>query len=120
MPSISKAIDPTYPKVPISIGGKKYFLCFDLEALAQAEAALVAEGHREVNLLVAFPNQNLSNTRMIFAAALRVHQPKIPFEKAKRLLGMADTYSVAVMIQKAWQESLAEPEPDADPEQPAG
>jgi hypothetical protein len=110
--------DPTLPKTPVTVGGKTYNLCLDLGALAEAEAALIAEGHHEVNLLYALPNQNLSNTRIIFAAALRKFHPEISFDDAKKLLTFDGLYTVAVKIQEAWQAAIPEPETAEAPPQP--
>jgi len=111
------SVDPTLPKTPVTINGTTYDLCLDLGALAEAEAALIAEGHSEVNLLMALPAQTLSSTRIIFAAALRKFHPEIGFEQAKSLLTFAALYDVALKLQSAW--AVATPEAEQpDPPQP--
>lgn len=110
--------DPTLPKTPVTIKGVTYNLCLDLGALAEAEAALIAEGHTEVNLLYALPNQNLGNTRIVFAAALRKFHPEIPFEHAMGLLTFDSLYTVALAIQKAWVAATPEADQSAPPPQP--
>jgi hypothetical protein len=112
------SLDPTLPKTPITIKGITYQMCLDLGALAEAEAALIAEGHHEVNLLYALPNQNLSNTRTVFAASLRKFHPEISFDDAKKLLSFDALYAVALKIQEAWTAATPEPETPADPPQP--
>jgi hypothetical protein len=113
------SVDPTLPKTPVTIDGKTYDLCLDLGALAEAESALIAEGHHGVNLLMALPAQTLSSTRIIFAAALRTFHPEIAFEDAKKLLTLGALYDIALKIQEAWQAATPEPEKTpSDPSQP--
>jgi len=99
--------DPTLPKTSITIDGTDYDLCFDLGALAEAEAALNAEG-RDVNLLAALPTLNLSNTRLIFAAALRTFHPRISYDEAVSMVTLANVYLIAQAIQDAWKAALPE------------
>jgi hypothetical protein len=115
--------DPTLPKTPVVIGGKTYNLCFDLGALAEAETAINAEILRAgrtdiVNLLFALPGQNLANTRIMFAAAVRKFQPEIDFESALELLTFESIYAVATALTAAWKAANPEPEKTADPPQP--
>jgi hypothetical protein len=109
--------DPTLPKTPVTIAGKTYNLCLDLGALAEAEAALIAQVHN-VNLLYALPNQNLSNTQVVFAAALRKFHPEITFEEAKRLLTIDALYTVALKLQEAWKAATPEVDTTQSPPQP--
>ena len=102
-------LDPTLPKTPITIDGTEYNLCFDLGALATAEADINAAGH-EVNLLAALPQLNLANTRVIFAAALRTFHPDISFDHAVKMVSFANVYTIANAIAEAWQSALPEPE----------
>lgn len=101
--------DPTMPKTPITIDGKEYNLCFDFGALAEAESALTAEGHN-VNLLAALPQFNLSNTRIVFAAALRTFHPEIGYEQAFGMVNFGNVYTIAGVIADAWEASLPKPE----------
>lgn len=134
-------IDPTYPKVPVTIGEKTYNLCFDLGALAAAEQAINAElfkvyaaelakwnagdklgslprAPEPVNVLIALPTLNLHNTRMIFPAALRTWHPEIGFAEAQRMLTLSTVYGVANAIQDAWAASTPEPETGKDENPP--
>lgn len=104
--------DPTIETTDIVINGKAYRMCFDLGALAQAEDALIAEGH-DVNLLHALPRLNLSSVRVIFAASIRKFHPEITYEDALALLTMPYVYKAGVAIHEAWEKSLAEPDPEA-------
>lgn len=104
------AIDPTLPKTPIEINGKTYDLCFDLGALAEAEQALNREGHH-VNLLAALPVLNLTNVRVIFAAAIRKFHPEISYDEAVGMITFLNLYAIANIIAEAWKAALPEPEP---------
>jgi hypothetical protein len=108
-------VDPTLPKVPVTINGTTYYLCFDLGALAIAESHFRQQGH-EVNLLDALPGYTLAHVRTLFPCALRTHHPTISFEDAQKLITLPTLYVVAAAIGAAWKASL--PEPEADPEEP--
>ena len=101
--------DATLPKTAIKIGDKEYNLCFDFGALSTAETELNKEGH-EVNLLAVLPVLNLSNTRVIFAAALRTFHPDITFEQAVGMVNFGNVYVIANAIADAWKQALPEPE----------
>lgn len=103
--------DPTLPKTPVEIGGVTYQLCFDLGALAEAEAELLRQGH-EVNLLRALPVLNLSSVREIFPCALKKFHPELAFEHAQALVTLRSVYTIAGAILAAWEAANAEPSPD--------
>jgi hypothetical protein len=109
--------DPTLPKTPIQINGVPYNLCFDLGALAEAEASLNAEGH-QVNLLAALPVLNLSHVRLIFAAALHKFHPEISFDQASNMVTLANVFAIANTIAEAWKAALPEHEKTGE-EKPA-
>jgi hypothetical protein len=114
--------DPTLPKTPITIGDTTYNLCFDLGALAEAELAinteLVLAGRPErVNLLNALPIQNLINTRLCFAAAIRTFHPEISFERALAMLNLGNVYDVRELVSEAWR-AVQPAKQAADPQQP--
>lgn len=100
--------DPTLPKTPIAINDDEYNLCFDLGALAEAEAELNAEGHN-VNLLAALPTLNLTNVRVIFAAAIRKFHPSIDYDEAVGMVNLGNVYLIAAAISDAWQAALPAP-----------
>ncbi|HEV2463546.1 MAG TPA: hypothetical protein VGT04_07065 [Acidobacteriaceae bacterium] len=112
--------DATLPRTPVMIGGKSYDLCFDLGALSEAETELRRQGH-DVNLLAALPTQNLANTRVIFAAAVRAFHPELGFEEAQKMLTIGDLYNVADAIFAAWSAAMPTPseEKNGDPPQAA-
>jgi hypothetical protein len=115
--------DPTLPKTPVVIAGKTYNLCLDFGALAEAETAINGERARagnegRVNLLVALAEQNLANTRAIFAAALRTFHPEIGFEEARKMVGPQNVFLVAMAIRNAWTQAMPEPETNPEEAQP--
>ena len=109
--------DPTLPKTPVNIDGKEYTLCFDLGALAEAEAAILAEGH-QVNLLAALPVLNLSNVRLIFAAAIRKFHPDVTFSQAVAMVTLRNVYALAQVIADAWKAAIPEVEVSEGEAQP--
>jgi hypothetical protein len=115
--------DPTLPKTPIVIGGKTYNLCFDLGALAEAETSINAElagaGKLErVNLLLALPVQNLTNSRILFAAAVRTFHPELSFADAVDLPKLNDVFAIGAKLVEAYANAMVDPENPADPPQP--
>lgn len=118
------AADPTLPKTPITIKGKTYDLCFTFGALAEAETSINVELARKgsderVNMLMQFPIVNLANTRACFAAALRTFHPEISFADAIAMVTPGTIFTVAEIIQAAWNAAVKDDEaPAADPPQP--
>jgi hypothetical protein len=108
----AEPIDPTLPFTEIAIAGKTYKMCFDYEALAQAETRLVKMGH-DVNLNVCLPRLNFANTRVLFAASLLTYQPDTDFVAAKALVTRLNLFAVLNAMITAWNEEM--PEPEADP-----
>jgi hypothetical protein len=101
--------DPTLETVEIAIKGKKYRLCFDLGALAEAEFHFMKAG-KEVNLLAAFPNMSLWAVRAIFPCAVHRFHPELSFEEAQKLVTLPVLYAVWPFINLAWSQSLPEPD----------
>jgi hypothetical protein len=99
--------DPTLAKTGIEIEGKTYNLCFDLGALAEAEAQFIREGH-DVNLLRALPELNLSNVRIVFPCAIHKFHPDLSFKKAQALITLQNVYTVAAAVAGAWQSAVPE------------
>jgi hypothetical protein len=109
--------DATLPKTPVEVNGKTYYLCFTVGALSEAETAINRElglvgTENEVNLLQALPKQNLANTRLVFAAAVRAFHPELTFDEAAELLEVPDLYPVAVAIREAWARARVQPKDD--------
>jgi hypothetical protein len=116
--------DASLPKTPVTVGGKTYNLCFDLGALSEAETAINLDfvrrdDSRRVNLLAALPFDDLANTRIVFAAAVRKFHPELGFEEAMGLLGLDDVYRVWGAIRAAWDASRPQSEGTPGPTDPA-
>jgi hypothetical protein len=101
--------DPTLETTEVEIKGKKYTLCFDLGAIAEAEFHFMKQG-KEVNLLAAFPNMSLWAVRMIFPCAIHRFHPELTFEAAQKLVTLPVLYAVWPFINLAWKQSIPEPE----------
>lgn len=113
------AADATLGTVELEIKGKKYTLCFDMGALAEAEMHFRRAGER-VNLLDAFPEVSLASVLMIFPCAIHKFHPEIGFKEAQSLIGksLKAIYGVAPFIMQAWSEAMPEPDPDAPKPEP--
>jgi len=108
--------DATLPKTPITIDGKTYNLCCDLGALSEAETKINAGlglSERRVNLLAAMTEENLSNTRILFAASLRVFHPEITFAAGCAMVQRDNLFDIAFTLREAWKQ--ATPEKIANP-----
>src|ERR1700733_4573567 len=81
------AVDPTLPKVPLTIGDETYHLCFTFGALALAESKLRAIGI-ECNLLHALDLSSLDASKVVplLYAATITHTPDIKFEQVAALV----------------------------------
>jgi hypothetical protein len=76
------ALDPTLPKTEIELKGKKYFLCYDFNAIA------VAENLSGINMLTAIDFQKLDAGKLralLFAALLKL-QPELTLEAVGDLM----------------------------------
>jgi hypothetical protein len=112
--------DAMLPRTPIEIRGKMYDLCFDFGAIAEAETAINGELLRagredRVNLLIALCEQNLANTRALFAGCIRTFHPEIGFDQAVAMVGPDNVFAIAMAMRDAWSRSIPEPEKPADP-----
>jgi hypothetical protein len=112
------AVDPTLPKVAITLDGKTYYLAFTFAALATAEAKLRQAGIT-VNLLHALDLSNMDAERVVplLYAALITHDPTITPEAVAKLVTLRNLGAIFEGIAKTYAESLAEPNP-ADPTGP--
>jgi hypothetical protein len=113
------ATDPTMPFTEITIDGTTYKLCFDYQALADAELALRKKGI-DAKLLIAMPSLQYWSVRLIFAAALSVFHPEIEYADALKMVRPDTQLPIAEAIVAAWNGSIAEAGPDAvaDPRSP--
>jgi hypothetical protein len=109
--------NPTLPFQTIEIDGVAYKMCFDYEALAQAEEALMRKGY-EVNLLIAMIRRNFSTLRVLFAVSLMPYQPDMDFHVAQSLVTKHNVLNILQAVDQAWAQSTPEKKP-ADPQEPA-
>lgn len=107
-------MNPAMPFSEIEIGGKTYKMCFDYDALADAESKFVQQGH-DVNLNFCLPRLNFSSTRILFAASLHHYQPELGFKPSLALVTRDNNIDILQAIIKAWNLNVPEAE-----EQPAG
>lgn len=105
-------VDPTLDRATITIDGKAYDLCFDLESLAVAEEKFLKQGH-DVNLLVALPQLTLSTVRTIFPCAVHKFQPELSFQQAQALVTFRSLYTIAAAIQDAWNKAMRAADPQS-------
>lgn len=111
-------IDPTLPTKELTIAGKTYRMCLDLNTLAMAEEALQKQGHK-VDLLLVLPQLNsLGAMRTLFATAIHRFHPEIPFEQAVSIPGLAELYEVRAAIAPLWEESMPTPEKSTKADRP--
>jgi hypothetical protein len=115
------AIDPTLPKIVITLGGVEYHLCFTFGALAVAAAKLRQAGIA-CNLLHALDLSNMDADRVVplLYAALITYKPSITPEEVAKLVTFRNLGSIFEGIAKAYSESLAEPEPSDPKQEPQG
>lgn len=114
-------IDPTLPFTEIEIDGKSYKMCLDFEAIAHAESEIPELNG--VSLLACSWNMTTLNAGILFAVSLRIYQPEIAFDDARRLVTWQNSAEVCMAIRKAQNNFI--PEPDeatekADPPQASG
>jgi hypothetical protein len=117
-------VDATLPKTPLVIDGMTYNLCCDFGALSEAETRINVElaGAKppgRINLLVAMAEENLANTRILFAAALRPFHPEIAFDDACKLVHHDNVFEVAFGLREAWRASMPETKAHPPGAQPA-
>jgi len=106
------AVDPTLPKVPVTLGDETFYLCFTFAAIATAEAKLRQSGIH-VNLLHALDLSSMDAGRVVplLYATLITHQPDITPEAVAKLVTMRNLGAIFEGVAKAYSDSLAEPEP---------
>lgn len=103
--------DPTLPKVPVEINGRKLYLCFDFNGLAKAEELA------GINLLTGIDLQKVSATqlRALLFAALLKFQPDITLEQVGAMLTYANVPKFSEALAKAFTVSNPEPAEDEHP-----
>jgi hypothetical protein len=103
----SPVMDPTLPRVLVEVNGSEYFLCFDFNAIVQAETLT------GLNLLNAldFSNVNALTLRALLYSALLKLQPNVTLDEAGMILTLGRG-KVTTALVKAFTES--QPEVDDD------
>ncbi len=88
-------------KTPIEIAGKTYHLCYEMDAMADAEDFFNQRG-ANVNLLRSLGSIGLKAVRTVFPCALHTYHPEISFKDAQKLLTIQASYEVAAAIVAIW------------------
>jgi hypothetical protein len=119
--TIAPSIDPTLPKVEVTLDGKKLYLCFTFTALANAEARLREVGTR-VNLLHALDLTDMHAEQVVplLYAALLTHQPTIDPVTVAKLVTFRSIPAIYKGITDAYLASLTDSksEESANPDEP--
>ena len=88
-------------KTPITIADKTFNLCFDMEALSDAEEFFNMRG-ANINLLRSLSSLGLKSVRNVFPCALHTYHPEISFKEAQKLLTIQAAYEVAAAVVAIW------------------
>jgi hypothetical protein len=109
--------NPVQPTTPLIIGGVKYELLFDLEAIAHAEDLT------DRPLLTGFKQRDwntptISFVRALLYACIRAKQPDITYDFVKTLVTRKTLAEIWGAVLNAWVKGLAEPDEDAVEENP--
>ena len=107
-PPSGKAAD--VPFTPVTLNGKTYKLCFEMDQLCDAEVALMRQGH-DVNLLRCLGNFSLLGVRNMFAAAVWYFHPEISYREACDLVTLPNGIVIGAVIAQAFTKDLPDPEP---------
>ena len=101
--------NPLLPAVPVVVGGIKYVLRFDFEAIAEAEEIV------DRPLITGLRPQDIRTPKIrlvqsMFFAAAHYDQPSLTFDVAKRLITRETLLDVWPKVLEAWTASNPEPE----------
>jgi hypothetical protein len=88
-------------KTPIELAGKTYYLCYDMDALSDAEEFFNQRGAK-VNLLKSLSSLGLSSVRQVFPCAVHTFHPELSYKEAQKLLTIQASYEVAASIVAIW------------------
>lgn len=105
-------IDPAQLTADVKFNGDTFRLCFDVQALMEAEEQLNEEGN-DICLLYEMPRLHIKSVIITFAAAARKYQPWLTYEDAVELLSdhPKRVQSAGAAIIEAWNKSSAPKEP---------
>lgn len=103
--------DPTLGTAELEVRGKKFTLCFDMGALAEAELHFRRAGV-EINILNTLPVPGLSTVLIMFPCAVHKFHPELSFEAAQALIrkDIRAIYAVNTLLALAWREAMPEPD----------
>lgn len=106
---------PEKPTVKITLGGTKYELLFDFEAIAEAEEitdrSLIAGLYTSEAV-----RPKISFLRALFFACAHSLQPSMTYEQAKLLVTQKTFGDVWMKVLEAWR--LSQPDPEEVAENP--
>ncbi|MBB5066144.1 hypothetical protein [Granulicella mallensis] len=100
--------DPTLPDVSLILNGVERHLCYDFNAIAQAEI------HTGINLLRNITDVSATNLRALLWAALLKENPKLTIEEVGSWITLHKVPAIHNAIITAWFGSLDEPEPKGE------
>lgn len=104
-------IDPSQTTADVVIDDEVYRLCFDIQALGEAEEQLVKEGWNGC-LLVEMNRVTIRSTHITFTASGRKHQPWLTLEDVVELLKTPQNLlAAASAISDCWNKCAAPKEP---------
>jgi len=104
----AKPTTSTLPKTPVEISGKVYDMCFDMDALSDAEEFFNREEGAKVNLLKSLSSLGLWSVRQVWPCAVHTYHPELSFKEAQRILTIQATYEVAAAIVAIWTPTAQE------------
>lgn len=99
---------PHWPRTPVELGGRRYWLCFSLGALAEAQLEF-DQRSIHVNLLERLPEFNLANLRVLFPHGLRKCHPELDSGAAVALVTWDAVFPIAAAVREAWHAAAAHP-----------
>jgi hypothetical protein len=109
------ADDPTVRFTKITLGERTLSLAFDFNAIALAES-LTGQ-----NLLQGLTLTGITagQLRGLFYACCLKAQPKITLEEVTALMTLPNLAKIAAAIERTWEASLPDPDPNVETPQPA-
>lgn len=112
------AADPMLPKTPVVIGGKTYSLCFDYQALREAERAFQVEGHRATLVVTMNDPFSFDSVSLVLPCALHRFHPEITWEQAQAMVNLGNVSEIATAIYQAKMDAMPKPDKTAEEEVP--
>jgi hypothetical protein len=108
---------PEKPTVEITLGGKKYELVFDFDAIAEAED--ITDRSLIVGMYTSEAvRPKISFLRALFFACAHALQPTLTYDEAKLLVTLKTFGDVWMKVLEAWRLSQPDAEESKDAENP--